>query len=162
MSKGAGPPSGDDPALVEAVRLFNARAYYECHDVLEEEWAGARGVRRETLKALVKLAAGMYHLQTSGYRGAGSLLSSGLEALDALPPGAVFVEIPPLRDPIARCLDKIRILTSGGPAPGTEADGKKIEWEEADLPRLALRSEASARAPEPPGATRRHGVSGPR
>lgn len=132
-SAGIAPPGGS--AVVEAARLFNERAYYESHDVLEEEWAGARGVRREALKALVKLAAGMYHLQTSGFRGAGSLLSSGLAALDALPPGAVFVEVPPLRDPIARCLAKIRILESGG----------AVEWTEGDLPRLRLVPDGSAR-----------------
>ena len=96
MSEGARPAPDADSAMLDAARLFNERAYYESHDVLEEEWADSRGVRREVLKALVKLAAGMYHLQTSGYRGAGSLLSSGLAALDALPPDALFFEIPPL------------------------------------------------------------------
>ncbi len=120
------PPA--DSAILEAVRLFNERAYYESHDVLEEEWADCRGVRREVLKALVKLAAGMYHLQTSGYRGAGSLLSSGLAALDALPPDALFFEIPPLRDPVTRCLEKLETLESGG----------TVEWVEADLPRLRV------------------------
>ena len=128
MNEDAGIVLPGGSALAEAARLFNERAYYESHDVLEEEWADARGVRRDALKALVKLAAGMYHLQTSGYRGAGSLLSSGLAALEGLPPDAVFVEIPPLRDPIARCLEKIRTLESGG----------TIEWTRADLPRLRL------------------------
>ena len=130
MSESAGLPGGGDSALVEAARLFNERAYYESHDVLEEAWADARGTRREVLKALVKLAAGMYHLQTSGYRGAGSLLASGLAALDALPPDAVFVEITPLRDPVTRCLEKLERLEAGG----------AVEWVETDLPRLRLRS----------------------
>ena len=71
----------------------------------------------------------MYHLQTSGYRGAGSLLSSGLAALDALPPDAVFFEVSPLRDPVTRCLGKLETLESGG----------TVEWVEGDLPRLQLR-----------------------
>lgn len=121
-------PGPHPAAVVEAARLFNRREYYESHDLLEEEWAGARGTRRESLKALVKLAAGMYHLQTSGFRGATSLLSSGLEALEALPPGAVFVELPPLRDPVRRCLAKIRTCESGG----------VVEWRDEDLPRLSL------------------------
>ena len=116
------------PAVVEAARLFNARSYYEAHDVLEEEWAGARGPRREAFKALVKLAAGMYHLQTSGFRGAESLLSGGLAALDALPPEAVFVEIDALREPVQRCLGKIRRLNAGG----------GVAWEEGDVPRMTL------------------------
>lgn len=140
MSEGARPASAADSAMLDAARLFNERAYYESHDVLEEEWAESRGVRREVLKALVKLAAGMYHLQTSGYRGAGSLLSSGVAALDALPPNALFFEVSPLREPVARCLEKLATLESGG----------AVEWVEDDLPRLQLRPGGSARcAPAP-------------
>ncbi len=140
MSEGARPVPAADAAVLDAARLFNERAYYESHDVLEEEWADSRGVRREILKALVKLAAGMYHLQTSGYRGAGSLLSSGVAALDALPPNALFFEVSPLRDPVARCLEKLATLESGG----------AVEWVEDDLPRLQLRSAGSARCAPPP------------
>ena len=116
-------------AVVEASRLFNERKYFESHDVLEEEWAGARGPRRAALKALVKLAAGMYHLQTSGFPGATSLLSSGLAALEALPAEMLFVELPPLRDPVRQCLAKIVVLESGG----------AVEWRSEDVPRLNLR-----------------------
>ena len=129
-----------DAIILDAVKLFNERAYYESPDFLEEEWADARGVRREVLKALVKLAAGMYHLQTSGYRGAGSLLSSGLAALEALPADALFFEVPPLRDPVTRCLAKLETLGSGG----------TVEWVEDDLPRLALLPGESPCATPPP------------
>ena len=134
MSESARLSPAAGSAVLEAVALFNERAYYESHDVLEEEWAESRGVRREVLKALVKLAAGMYHLQTSGYRGAGSLLSSGLAALDALPPDALFFEVSPLRDPVTRCLGKLETLESGG----------TVEWVEDDLPRLQLPPAESA------------------
>ena len=140
MSESARLAPAADSAMLDAVRLFNERAYYECHDVLEEEWADARGVRREVLKALVKLAAGMYHLQTSGYRGAGSLLSSGLAALEALPPDALFFQVPPLRDPVARCLEKLETLESGG----------AVEWVEDDLPRLDLTPADSPHCAPPP------------
>ena len=140
MSENARLAPAADAVLLEAVRLFNERAYYESHDVLEEEWADARGVRREVLKALVKLAAGMYHLQTCGYRGAGSLLSGGLAALEALPADALFFEVPPLRDPVTRCLEKLETLESGG----------AVEWVEEDLPRLLLRPADSARCTPPP------------
>ena len=118
----------------EAVRLFNEQAYYESHDLFEEEWAGARGPRREALKALVKIAAGMYHLQTSGFAGAESLLSSGLAALAALPSEEFPVELPPLREPALRCLDKVRALRSGGAA----------DWQPEDVPRLRLRRSGDA------------------
>ena len=118
--------------VLEAVRLFNERAYYEAHDVFEEAWAGARGDRRSVLKALVKIAAGMYHLQTSGFVGAESLLAGGLELLRKLPPEARFVVLAPVFEPASRCLAKVRRLRSGGTA----------EWEDQDLPRLKLKSPA--------------------
>lgn len=139
-------PGGErpSPAVAEAARLFNERIYYESHDLLEEEWAGARGSRREALKALVKIAAGMYHLQTSGFAGAESLLSSAVSALGALPSEARLVEFPPLAESLARVLEKLRVLRGGG-----EAD-----WDAEDLPRfILLRRESRGSSPRTRSAT---------
>ncbi len=121
---GAGGEGGD--GIAEGVRLFNERAYYEAHDVFEDEWAAARGPRRTALKAMVQVAAGMYHLQTSGYAGAEHLLSSGLALLRNLPAADRLVAFAPVAGPVARCLEKVRALREGTP----------VRWEPADLPRL--------------------------
>ena len=121
---GAGGAGGD--RIEEGARLFNERAYYEAHDAFEDEWAASRGPRRTALKALVQVAAGMYHLQTSGYAGAEHLLTSGLALLRDLPDEDHLVALAPVVGPVARCLKKVRALRAG----------MSVRWEAADLPRL--------------------------
>ena len=130
MADPLGEPGGDVRA---AARLFNDRLYFEAHDVLEEEWAGARGPRRPVLQALVKLAAGMYHLQTSNFAGAESLLSSGLHTLRAAADASAVavgsglrVLVGPLADPVDSALKKIRAVRAGA-APS---------WGAEDLPKF--------------------------
>lgn len=48
---------------LEYFRLFNARGYYEAHDVLEHIWLGAEGEIRDFYKALIQFAGGFVHLQ---------------------------------------------------------------------------------------------------
>lgn len=51
------------PCYVEYFRLFNARAYYEAHDILEHIWLGSDGERYIFYKALIQFAGGYVHLQ---------------------------------------------------------------------------------------------------
>lgn len=51
------------PCYVEYFRLFNARAYYEAHDILEHIWLGSDGERYIFYKALIQFAGGHVHLQ---------------------------------------------------------------------------------------------------
>ena len=128
-----------------AARLFNERRFFEAHDVLEEEWAAARGARRLPLQALVKVAAGMYHLQTSNPVGAESLLSSGLDALrraagasDAVAVGGgVRIALSPVADPVASAVAKLRAAGDGAPPA----------WGPEDLPRLSASSDSGT--PDP-------------
>ena len=48
---------------LEYFRLFNAREYYEAHDVLEHIWLGAEGEIRDFYKALIQLAGAFVHMQ---------------------------------------------------------------------------------------------------
>ncbi len=137
----------------EAARLFNDRRYYEAHDVLEEAWADARGPRRRRLQALVKVAAGMYHLQTSNLPGAESLLAAGLDALARTPsPSGIEVGeglwiVPEtLSAPAGSALRKVRLARAG----------RAADWGPEDLPRLQLRAETGqgAALPEPPDSGR--------
>jgi len=110
--------------LDEAIRFFNEKEYYACHDVLEEEWVGTRGPRREALKALTMIAAGMHHLQTSEFRGAVSLLTRGLEILDGVPEEQHLLDPGGFREPVRSAAAKAaRILR-----------GESVEFSPSDLP----------------------------
>lgn len=69
------------PALVEGVRLFNARAFFACHEVLEDAWRPERGPLREVYQGLIKTAVAFHHAENANYTGAVKVLRGGLAQL---------------------------------------------------------------------------------
>ncbi len=51
-----------DAALRRGIELFNAREFYECHEVLEDAWMAETGPRKLFLQSIIHLAVGYYHL----------------------------------------------------------------------------------------------------
>lgn len=96
-----------EDALARAALLFDARLYFEVHELLEPHWSRARGGEREALQGLIQVAAGYQHLANDNIRGGRALLASGsaklrssrLGTLDLEPfAGAVLGTLPGLRD----------------------------------------------------------------
>ncbi|MCM2257908.1 MAG: DUF309 domain-containing protein [Vicinamibacteria bacterium] len=87
----------EQAALLEARRLFEAGLYFECHDVLEEAWAGHRGPARETLQGLIQSAVAFYHLGNGNRSGARSLLARALARLAPYPAHTLGLDIEDLR-----------------------------------------------------------------
>ena len=56
-------PLGKAEAIRLGLDLFNEERYWESHEALEEVWRTAAGVEKETLHALILLAASLVHLQ---------------------------------------------------------------------------------------------------
>jgi predicted metal-dependent hydrolase len=67
--------------LQHGIRLFNNRQFFECHEVLEEEWTPERGPRRLFLQSLIHLAVGFYHAECANPTGAIRQLRKGLRKL---------------------------------------------------------------------------------
>ena len=63
------------------IELFNAREFYECHEVLEDLWRPTQGVERFFLQAVIHFAVGFYHHQRGNQRGAELQLRKGLRKL---------------------------------------------------------------------------------
>jgi predicted metal-dependent hydrolase len=66
---------------MQGIRLFNDRKFFECHEVLEEEWTPERGPRRLFLQSLIHLAVGLYHAERHNSTGAIRQLRKGLRKL---------------------------------------------------------------------------------
>ena len=47
--------------MSEAVRLFNAQKYWECHEELEHHWLEEPGPLRNVYWAVIQVAAAMIH-----------------------------------------------------------------------------------------------------
>ena len=69
------------PRLHHGIQLFNQREFFECHEVLEEEWTPERGPRRLFLQSLIHMAVGLYHASRGNSAGATRQLNKGLRKL---------------------------------------------------------------------------------
>jgi predicted metal-dependent hydrolase len=59
-----------DPQVIEGLELYNARQYFECHEVLENTWRAEKGPVRELYRGILQVAVGYYHIQRGNYVGA--------------------------------------------------------------------------------------------
>ena len=79
-------PDGSIPAraLECGAALYNARLYFETHELLEEIWAEQpRGRDRTVLQGIIQAAAGLYHFQHANGRGGTRVLGYGLSKGEA-------------------------------------------------------------------------------
>ncbi len=116
----------DENVLAEAVALFNRKLYFECHDILEDAWTGARGQERDFLQALIHIAVGMYHVAAGNRKGAVSQLDQGVRALQPFRPHWEGLDVESLIIAAARCLEKLENHASP-------------EWTAEDVPRMNYR-----------------------
>jgi len=66
-----------------ARKLFEAKLYFEVHELLEELWMGEFGKYREFLQALIQLGVAYYHLTNYNLRGFELLLKNARELLES-------------------------------------------------------------------------------
>lgn len=79
-------------ALEDAGMLWDARLYFEVHELLEPAWSGAEGETREALQGLIQAAVGYQHLANGNLRGARALLEEGSARLHGRRLGALELD----------------------------------------------------------------------
>lgn len=130
--------SCDEPApplLRRGVEEFNAGAFFECHETLEELWrAEARPIRR-LYQGILLVGVSLYKVYAQrNYVGALSLLDRGLAHLQGFPPRCHGLDVEGLRrDSLVLRAELLRL----GPARFAELDRSfvpRIEpgWRDAD------------------------------
>ena len=109
------------PGVTERVRrgveLFNSGHFFECHEVLEEEWTPERGPRRLFLQALIHIAVGLYHIQRSNADGAMRQLRKGLRKLAGYLPLCEGIDTARLYGEALAVLQRVEAGEKGGEAP---------------------------------------------
>lgn len=76
---------------------YHAGYFFECHDTLEELWAGVRGPSRDFFQGLIQVAVGFYHLGNANRVGAERLLGRALVRLERYPPRYFGLDLERLR-----------------------------------------------------------------
>jgi predicted metal-dependent hydrolase len=72
-------------ALDKGVAEFNAGLYFECHDTLEDLWAGLRGPSRDFFQGLIQVSVAFHHLTSGNRAGAESMLHRALKRFEKYP-----------------------------------------------------------------------------
>jgi hypothetical protein len=67
--------------LRKGIELFNQRAFFECHEVLEDQWRRETGDLKNLYQAIIKIAVGFYHAERKNYVGAVKVLRRGLHQI---------------------------------------------------------------------------------
>ncbi len=77
-----------DPRYLAGVLFFNARDFFEAHEVWEDLWAESHGDDRRFVQGLIQAAVGLFHFSSGNLGGAGKLYRSSREYM--APVGSPF------------------------------------------------------------------------
>jgi uncharacterized protein len=72
-------------AFARGVELFNARRFFDAHEVWEEIWLPATGLEKRLLQGLIQIAAAFHHHSRGNLLGTESLLRAGAAKLKDAP-----------------------------------------------------------------------------
>ena len=104
-----------DPRYAEFRKLFNAKKFFEAHEVLELLWRETKGPERDFYQGLIQIAAVFVHIQKQTPEGGRKLLEKASAKLGKFEPRFMGLEISKLLSQTARALEseadfpKIRI-----------------------------------------------------
>jgi len=90
--------SAEEKAAFErGISELNSGFFFECHDTLEDLWAGVRGPSRDFFQGLIQVAVGCYHLTRDNPTGARRLFERAMGRLEAYPDAYGSVALGELR-----------------------------------------------------------------
>ncbi|MEI6208388.1 MAG: DUF309 domain-containing protein [Desulfuromonadales bacterium] len=79
--------------LLLAIRQFNSRDWYECHETIEEMWLGETGEMKDFLQGSLQISVALLHWRNGNHGGAVSLLASGVNYLKRVPDVCLWVDV---------------------------------------------------------------------
>ncbi len=116
----AEPPPAE---LLRGVEEFNAGAWLDCHETLEDIWISEPGVMRDLYQGILQVAVALHHLREGNYKGAVILLGSGARLLGHVTPTCLGVDVTGLIQDTDRILEALEAL---GPERMPELDPELI------------------------------------
>jgi hypothetical protein len=134
------PCAGPPPAgVLEGIRLFNARKYYEAHEELEHEWHAERRPIRRLYQGILQIGVGFHHARGGNHAGAFLLLTDGIAKTSDFLPACQGLDLTRLVLESQAVLDELVALGPEGLFT--------FDWDQ--LPRVHS-LEASIRSESPP------------
>jgi uncharacterized protein len=81
-----------DPRYLKGIEHFNAREFYDAHEVWEELWHQLQGPEADFVQGLIQFATALHHFEAHNLKGARILYGGGVELLTPL--GETFWGLP--------------------------------------------------------------------
>lgn len=97
----------DDPRFAAAVRLFNEREFFACHDVLEEIWSETLGDDRTYYQGLIHAAVALFHFHEGNLGGARKMYHSAVRYLRDFAPSHLGIDVQQLLAELKSCFAKL-------------------------------------------------------
>lgn len=105
-----------DAKLEEAVTLFNRRAYFDCHEILEDVWQDAPQEDKGFYEALIRLATALHlRFHRRALQGAINLLTQGLMRLEQYRPVHLGVDVARLYEDIDSHVEDLKAAKKSQP-----------------------------------------------
>ena len=79
--------------LLQGIREFNRRDWFECHETVEDLWIGEVGEARNFYQGLIQIAVALHHWRNGNFGGAVSLLKGGAGYLRAVSDRCQWVDV---------------------------------------------------------------------
>lgn len=101
--------------LRKGIELFNNREFFECHEVLEDQWRREMSDLKDLYQAIIKIAVGFYHAERKNYVGAVKVFRKGLRQIEPyLESGrAEFLQLRPFVAQCTQCLAELERAEKG-------------------------------------------------
>jgi predicted metal-dependent hydrolase len=79
--------------LLQAIREFNCREWFECHETVEDLWIGETGEVRDFYQGIIQIAVALHHWRNGNFGGAVSLLKGGAGYLRHVSDACQWVDV---------------------------------------------------------------------
>lgn len=116
--------------LLEFIRLFNEKHFFDAHEMLEDEWIETEGADKDFYKGLIQCAVAFVHLERGNFRGAKKLYKTSVGYLQRYPEQHMDLEV-------GKLLDDFREFFRSK-VPDAEAVGAAMDLESQSTPQIRL------------------------
>lgn len=79
--------------LLQGIREFNSREWFECHETVEDLWIGSEGEVRDFYQGIIQIAIALHHWRNGNFGGAVSLLKGGAGYLGRVSEECQWVDV---------------------------------------------------------------------
>jgi len=115
--------------LIRGIEQFNAGAWFDCHETLEDIWISAPELARDLYQGILQVAVALHHWREGNYKGAVLLFRTGVRLLGHVAPVCQGVDV-------ARLIQDTDCLREALEALGSE---RMAELDSELIPRVHYR-----------------------